>query len=505
MRQKEYLERIREIPALSRAVLKKLTVEGGSVCFHLVTDLTYHDEDVSAARAVSQQFVPEGCRAEVRVVKSVPSAEGVRAHIADYLRREFPSSAAFISPEDISVETDASGGRFLIGVADAERTRMVRGNVLDAVASELCRTFPGAWTGDCRSVQKVMEAPPEEELPPPEIIVAPRVFPIENYAPIDGAKPKLAVYIADLAAGQTNVTVCGTITFMEERMTKKEKPFFSFAISDGSGQLRLSYFTRKATLEKVRSLKQGDSVCFTGEMELFNGTLSFRPKAVDYGTPPKDYVFEARPSRPAPARYTAVIPEPCEDLVQGKLFGETSLPAGFEKEKFVVFDLETTGLNNNPVAGPMDRIIEVGAVKIEGGKIAEKFSSFVACPVRLPEEIIQITGITDDMLVGAPDIKDVIADFYKFCEGCALVGHNVQFDYKFIHYYGEEEGYLFDAKTYDTVFLSQQLLRLSNYKLNTVADYFGFTFRHHRAFDDAFVTAKIFLELVKRNGGVPKA
>ena len=126
-----------------------------------------------------------------------------------------------------------------------------------------------------------MEAPPEEPLPPPEVIIAPRVFRIENYAPIDGASPKLAVYIADLAAGQTGVTVCGTISFLEERMTKKEKPFFSFTVSDGSGQLRLSYFTRKATLEKVRALKAGDSVCFTGDMELFNGSLSFRPKAVD--------------------------------------------------------------------------------------------------------------------------------------------------------------------------------------------------------------------------------
>lgn len=107
------------------------------------------------------------------------------------------------------------------------------------------------------------------------------------------------------------------------------------------------------------------------------------------------------------------------------------------------------------------------------------------------------------MLVGAPPVETVMADFYKFTEGCALVGHNVQFDYKFIRYYGEQEGYLFDAKTFDTVALSQQLLRLSNYKLNTVADHFGFTFRHHRAFDDAFVTAKIFLELVKL-GGIPK-
>lgn len=503
MKSREYLERIREIPALSRAVLKKIVLDGERATFHLVTDQTYHEEDVAAARAVTQDFVPEGCTGDVRVVKSVPSEEGVRARIAEVLKNNYPAAAAFVSPADISVELDGAGGRFVIGVAESERTQFVRGNVLDGVAEDLARSFPGAWAGDCRSVEKVMEAPPEEPLPPPEVIIAPRVFSIENYAPIDGASPKFAVYMADLVAGQTDVTVCGTISFLEERMTKKEKPFFSFTVSDGTAQLRLSYFSKKATLEKVRALKVGDSVCFTGDMELFNGSPSFRAKAVDLGTLPKDFVPEALPSRPAPPRYTAVFPEPCEDLVQGMLFGETRLPAGFEKGRYVVFDLETTGLNNNPVAGPMDRIIEVGAVKIEGGKIAEKFSTFVACPVKLTDEIVGITGIEDEMLIGAPPVETVMADFYKFTEGCALVGHNVQFDYKFIRYYGEQEGYLFDAKTFDTVALSQQLLRLKNYKLNTVADYFGFTFRHHRAFDDAFVTAKIFLELVKL-GGIPK-
>ncbi len=152
----------------------------------------------------------------------------------------------------------------------------------------------------------------------------------------------------------------------------------------------------------------------------------------------------------------------------------------------------------------MDRIIEVGGVKIENGSICEKFSTFVACPVKLSEEIIGLTGITDDMLAGAPEIKDVIADFYKFCYGSVLVAHNASFDCKFIRYYGEKEGYIFDMRQIDTVAFAQETLRLSNYKLNTVADHFGFTFNHHRAFDDAFVTAKIFTELVKIKGGLPR-
>ena len=78
------------------------------------------------------------------------------------------------------------------------------------------------------------------------------------------------------------------------------------------------------------------------------------------------------------------------------------------------------------------------------------------------------------------------------------------FDYKFIRHYGEREGYLFDQKMYDTLSISQEVLRLSNYKLNTLADHYGFSFNHHRAYDDAFVTAKIFIELIKERKSLPK-
>ena len=150
----------------------------------------------------------------------------------------------------------------------------------------------------------------------------------------------------------------------------------------------------------------------------------------------------------------------------------------------------------------MDKIIEIGAVKLIGGEIKEKFSSFVACPERLSKEIIDLTGIHDRDLVGAPEVEKVLADFFKFTDGAILVGHNVTFDYRFVKYYGEQHGYMFDKKQYDTYALAQEVLRgqLVNYKLNTVADYYGFTFNHHRAFDDACVTAKVFMELVKAKG-----
>ncbi len=502
MKSKLYLDEIRRAEGLSRAVLKKITVEGDEAVFHLVTDANYSREDVAYASEVSARYAPEGLRGSARVIKSVPSEEGIRRAVADILKTRFPALAAFVSPEDIGAEVDAGGGRFYLGVDASGFAKGKEDGVIDALSEELGRQFCGCWLGELRAVPKERQEI-ERELPPEEYIRAPRFFEIDGYSAVDGAAPSRAMYIADLTKEIANVTVCGTVSYIEERTAKNGKPYFSIALSDGTGTLRTAYFTRKATLEKVRAVRQGDSVCLTGDNELFNGGLSFRAKMLDYGAPPEGFTPVERPSRPVPAAYSVVFPVPMHDLVQAKLFDAAPLPEAVLKRDFVVFDLETTGLGNSSSAA-MDRIIEIGAVKIAGGNITERFSSFVACPVRLPQEIIELTGITDEMLVGAPPVGAVMADFYKFAAGCALVGHNVQFDCKFIRYYGEKEGFLFDQRQYDTVTFAQEMLRLGNYKLNTVADHFGFEFHHHRAYDDAFVTAKIFLELTRMKNGLPR-
>ena len=168
-----------------------------------------------------------------------------------------------------------------------------------------------------------------------------------------------------------------------------------------------------------------------------------------------------------------------------------------EDKSFVVIDIETTGLNSNPDYGEVNHIIEVGAVKIEKGKITGKFSSFCACPIPLPQEIITITGITNEDLASAPTIKQVLWDLHKFCEKSEIVGHNVSFDLGFLNYYGAQQKISFKQAYADTLAMSRLLLKnkLVNYRLATVAEYFKLKFKGHRALNDALVTAKIFLKL----------
>ena len=501
MKSRAYLEEIRKSEGLRRAVLKDIVVEGNCVLFRLLTDLNYTEEDVKYASRISQKYVPDGFQGSASVMKSVPESAAVVRFLKEYLASKYPVVSAFIEEGDVRAEAGVGGGTFSVCIGKDEASRLSKDAVIDALTSELGLRFCGVWSGEILLRERA-EFVPQESEDSVEYVLTERHFPIVDYIAIDGAKPETAIYIADLKSEAQGITVCGSVLYAEERTGKSGKPFFSFTVSDGTGQLRSTYFSKKATIEKVRKIKRGDVICLTGNHEVFGGGLSFTATKVDFGRPPKDFEPEKRPSLPVPARYKKVVPVEIADYEQGDMFGKESLPLELTERDFVVFDLETTGLNNSAAGGMMDRIIEIGAVRIHEGRIAEKFSSFVACPVKISEEITKLTGIDAGMLIGAPEVGDVMADFYKFCDGAALVAHNAQFDIKFVSHYGELEGYRFEHELYDTLAFAQQVLRLSNYKLNTIADYFGFKFNHHRAFDDAFVTAKIFIELARLNKGL---
>ncbi len=169
-------------------------------------------------------------------------------------------------------------------------------------------------------------------------------------------------------------------------------------------------------------------------------------------------------------------------------------------DSFVVFDLETTGFSS-----VQNKIIEIGAVKVEKGSITQRFSSFVNPQTPIPFEIEQLTGIRDDMVLDAPVIEEILPQFMEFCEGSILVAHNAGFDVGFIEENCKRQGIAHDFTVMDTVALARVLLpNLSRYKLDNVAKALGVSLEnHHRAVDDAGCTAEIFVkfqELLKKQG-----
>ena len=161
---------------------------------------------------------------------------------------------------------------------------------------------------------------------------------------------------------------------------------------------------------------------------------------------------------------------------------------------FVCYDFETTGLHY--VSG--DRIIEIGAVKIDNGKITERFMSYVDPEKHIPEESSAISGIVDEDVKGAPTADKVLQDFYKWTRGAIIIGYNnINFDNIFLIGQGNSARWNFDNETDDVFKWAQKYVRgAKNFKLKTIADKLGVTLDNaHRAVYDALATAEVFIKI----------
>ncbi|MBK7933126.1 MAG: 3'-5' exoribonuclease [Acidobacteria bacterium] len=174
-----------------------------------------------------------------------------------------------------------------------------------------------------------------------------------------------------------------------------------------------------------------------------------------------------------------------------------------ENTEFVVFDLETTGAKAPPC-----RITEIGAYRVKGGEVLDKFHTLVNPQTPIPSFIVGLTGINDAMVADAPTFADVAHDFLEFIGDSVLVAHNSGFDMRFLNH---EIGRVFpDYKLANpclcTVQLSRKLLPdIRNHKLVTVAEHYSIDLvNHHRASADALATAHIFVNLLTqmRSDGV---
>ncbi len=183
------------------------------------------------------------------------------------------------------------------------------------------------------------------------------------------------------------------------------------------------------------------------------------------------------------------------DIVSGERDASLSDP-------FIVFDLETTGLS--PVS---DDIIEIGAVKVQNGKIVDSFSEFVNPNRNIPANITELTGITDAMVEDAEDITKILPSFMEFAGKGVLVAHNASFDMSFLREACRKQNISLNNTVLDTLELSRAMFpELNKHKLNVVAKHLGVSLeKHHRACDDAAAAGGILLkcfEIIKKDYSV---
>jgi len=167
-------------------------------------------------------------------------------------------------------------------------------------------------------------------------------------------------------------------------------------------------------------------------------------------------------------------------------------------ESFIVLDIETTGFLPHS-----HRITEIGAIKIENGNVTERYSQLINPKVSIPEKIVEITGITDQMVFDKPTIDQVMPEFLAFCLDYPIMGHNVQFDYSFLKTNAVKLGLKFEKKALDTLLIARTIMpELPSRSLTSLCNLLSIKRESaHRAYDDAEATYALY-RILKNN---PKA
>lgn len=359
------------------------------------------------------------------------------------------------------------------------------------------------------------------------------------------------VKIADIQGEIREAVIEGMVIGVEEREIRSGKVIYMFSVSDFTDSIMAKVFLEQEELELMRAnIKKGTFIKVKGNpiydtysreitigsvrgmkpgvdtrvkrMDTYTGMKRVELHAhtqmseMDSVVPVRDFVKMAKSwghkavaitdhgvVQAFPDAAHEVSPEEDFKMIYGmEAYLVDDLVEAVKNDKgqtltgnYVVFDLETTG-----IGAKSNQIIEIGAVKVEEGKIGETFSVFVN-PLRpIPYPIQQLTGIDDSMVSNAKMIQEVLPEFIQFCEGCVMVAHNASFDMGFIEQKAKEQGIETDYTVIDTVAVARALLPdLKRYKLDTVAKRLGVSLEnHHRAVDDATATAEIFVRMLDR-------
>ena len=372
--------------------------------------------------------------------------------------------------------------------------------------------------------------------------------PVGNYRAIKGTP----VPIGTLGLDSGSAVIWGDIFSVDCRDTRDKNHFImSVSITDYTGSINLKIFDELSLKPKLGDLKPGMTVLVQGDIsyDKYDRDMVMRPRhintvkknvltddapvkrvelhlhttmsAMDGVSTAEDLVKRAHSwGHPAVAvtdhGVVQAFPEVMNTVekirkddpdfkaiygVEGYFIndmlpavkGRTDAPIN---GRYIIFDLETTGLS-----AATERIIEIGAVKVENGEILESFDLFVDPEKAITPEITRLTSITNEMVAGAPKEAEALEQFFRFCDGCdILVAHNADFDMGFlraaIRRCGREE----DPVQIDTLVMVRAMYpELKKHKLDTIAERLGVMQKHHhRADDDARVLAEIFLKMVQK-------
>lgn len=495
----EILASIRQIhPCLKKLKISSVEIDKltRGVKYNFICDEVVSEELKNRIlEEMIKETSPHFLSVSLTVKKIASDAELVNREIIDFVQKNFPSISIFLKNTDVFSVTVGDVVKYSLKLTADGIEYVNRNGVIRKLNEYLSHKFCSDFSGETiekeaeETISLLSTGVYESQLQKIQL----RTIKVKDVLVIDDIHMgNTAVYIEDALYGQ--VTVCGKITKIYEKQTKTGKPFFVIHFTDTTANLSGVYFTRKSTYDKIKYLAEGDAIIMSGTLAERDGKPSFTISKINRCTFPEDFVKQEKFKKQPPREYSVIFPEKANTIKVASVFDDLSpLPQELVEKEYVVFDLETTGLELMS-----NGITEIGAVRISGGKITEHFTTLVKPDYHINAENQALTGISNEMVKNAPKISTVLPDFMKFIEGSVLVGQNVEFDLKFLRRFATAEEYEVTNPVMDTMELSRKYVPgLKKNNLATLAEYFGIVFQHHRALSDAYATAEIFIELMK--------
>ncbi len=459
------------------------------------------DELKGKVKAVVKGIVPDGVQFHVVYVKTETTEKYLTQKIQEFFYEESTLIFGKIKDAKISIEIDYGTVTVKIGV-----TPDVYGYLIECKYDIKLASYIGEFIMEEAEIEfyriqddKAGERGLRKTKTVGSVRPSVRLIDIRVNVNFLGTVAKKPMYICDATKKeQENVSLCGKVKEVKELQSKAGKIFFKAIIDDSTGSVGVLCFPRfPSQIEAVRSYLLPDvEICVEGELKMDERSGSYNLFArrlaqiqIDYSSINTDIVYNG-----VPEYYSTVTPAKYVETEQSDLFGEGDNLPSLLKGDIVVFDLETTGLNPSSC-----KIIEIGAVKMVDGVIKETFATLINPMEHIPDEASSVNNIYDKDVVGAPEFKDVVPDFFKFCKGATLCGHNVNFDMGFLTYYAKKEFYNFDHQTIDTLDLAKRILkRETRNKLENLCKEFDINLENaHRALFDTIATAKVLKKLAQ--------
>ena len=461
-----------------------------------ILDKFLSEEDKKEINDAIIKILPQSMSVEINYAKSYIDEKFVRKYVLDFFKEKHPT--VLIENNEIEIKIEDEIAYITINMKsmfyDFFKSVDISQSMSEYMSHKMCNEISLKILDSKQDLNLETDLATEDS-----ITIISRRLRTNNHSKIVGKLiTARAKYIVDSKETEELAVYAGeVIEFRRNESKKTGNSYYVFKINDTTGTLVCKAFAKYKGEGEYDQISIGDQIIVQGKIDidtfLHDSVLLCRD--INSCEIDKSSIILKEDLKSTPMKYVAVKPEKYEDFIQTDLFSNAESEGVcpfLQGKSFVVFDFETTGLDIN------SEVIELGAVKIENGVICETLSTFVNPHMTIPQNIVELTSITDKDVHNAPDMSDVIADFYKFSENCILVAHNAAFDKMFVDKYAKLNGYLFANKTMDTLEMARRSVVCKNYKLGTLCDYFGINLEGaHRAVNDCVATAKLFIELCK--------